>query len=368
MNYLKEVESRGLNGFQMAEVREGLKTLTTDQVDVYARPEYDHMQMQEIRLGLEHGLSAKEMSVFLDPGINYEAMNHARIKIENANVIDEHAISKLHAKQLKNLFMVLLIVVVIVGGVAIGYFGKKYFMLFNQPMEIKLKSDHIELKYGEAFNPIDYIEDYTKADGIQLILPEAVETKQIGEIKVIYTLKNQLKSISKELTIKIQDKTAPTITLNTKDVTLIRTKDTFHGKAYLSSAMDDVDGDVTEHVTWTNPDESINDQTITYSVKDKAGNESQSVLSLHYKDPEPAPTPETIVIYQPSGGGGNTSGGETPPSTSTSHGTQYFMFSDGYNLDSGYSACIAAGSAFGAYSCEPIMGDDGLYKGYKLTY
>ena len=29
MNYLKEVESRGLNGFQMAEVREGLKTLTT---------------------------------------------------------------------------------------------------------------------------------------------------------------------------------------------------------------------------------------------------------------------------------------------------------------------------------------------------
>ena len=223
MNYLKEVESRGLNGFQMAEVREGLKTLTTDQVDVYARPEYDHMQMQEIRLGLEHGLSAKEMSVFLDPGINYEAMNHARIKIENANVIDEQAISKLHAKQLKNLFMVLLIVVVIVGGVAIGYFGKKYFMLFNQPMEIKLKSDHIELKYGEAFNPIDYIEDYTKADGIQLILPEAVETKQIGEIKVIYTLKNQLKSISKELTIKIQDKTAPTITLNTKDVTLTRT-------------------------------------------------------------------------------------------------------------------------------------------------
>ena len=61
-------------------------------------------------------------------------------------------------------------------------------------------------------------------------------------------------------------------------------------------------------------------------------------------------------------------GGETPPSTSASHGTQYFMFSDGYNLDSGYSACIAAGAAYGAYSCEPIMGADGLYKGYKLSY
>ena len=368
MNYLKEVESRGLNGFQMAEVREGLKTLTTDQVDVYARPEYDHMQMQEIRLGLEHGLSAKEMSVFLDPGINYEAMNHARIKIENANVIDEHAISKLHAKQLKNLFVVILILFLIGVAVVGGYFGRKYWLIFNQPMELELKSTHIDLGYGDAFNPIDYIDEYTKSDGVQLVLPNAIDTKHIGQVKVIYTLKNQLKSISKELTVNIQDKNAPMITLNTKDVTLTRTKDTFHGKAYLSSAMDDVDGDVTDSVTWTNPDESINDQTITYSVKDKAGNESQSMLSLHYKDPEPAPTPETIVIYQPSGGGGNTSGGETPPSTNTSHGTQYFMFSDGYNLDSGYSACIAAGSAFGAYSCEPIMGGDGLYKGYKLTY
>ena len=270
--------------------------------------------------------------------------------------------------QLKNLFVVILILFLIGVAVVGGYFGRKYWLIFNQPMELELKSTHIDLGYGDAFNPIDYIDEYTKDDGVQLVLPNAIDTKHIGQVKVIYTLKNQLKSISKELTVNIQDKNAPVITLNTKDITLTRTKDSFNGKSYLSSAMDDVDGDVTEHVTWTNPDESINDQTITYSVKDKAGNESQSVLSLHYKDPEPAPTPETIVIYQPSGGGGNTSGGETPPSISTSHGTQYFMFSDGYNLDSGYSACIAAGSAFGAYSCEPIMGGDGLYKGYKLSY
>jgi hypothetical protein len=368
MDYLREIEGRGLNHFQMAEVREGLKTLTTDQVDIYANSKYDHMQMQEIRLALEHGLTEKEMSVFLDPSIDYKAMNHARIKIEGANVIDKQAEAKLHGKQLKNLFLFFLIIFVIGTAAVGGYFGKKYFDLFNQPMEINFKNDSITLKYGEAFNPINYIDSYTKDDGIELILPNSIDTKQIGEVKVIYTLKNAVRSYSKELTVKIQDKNAPVITLNTKDITLTRTKDTFNGKSYLSNATDDVDGDVTDSVTWTNPDESINDQTITYSVKDKAGNESQSVLGLHYKDPEPAPTPETIVIYQPSGGGGNTSGGETPPSISTSHGTQYFMFSDGYNLDSGYSACIAAGSAFGAYSCEPIMGSDGLYKGYKLSY
>lgn len=367
MDYLKEVEGRGLNAFQMMEVKEGLKTLTTDQVDVYANPEYDHMQMQEIRLALEHGLTEKEMSVFLDPGIDYQAMNHARIKIQNANVIDKQAVTKLRSKQLKNVFVFLLIITILFIVSAGGYFGKKYYDLFNQPMEIKLKSNQITLKYGEAFNPISYLDDYTKADGIELILPEGINTNQIGEVKVIYTLKNQLKSVSKELLITIQDKTAPTITLNTKDVTLTRTKDTFNAKAYLSNAKDDVDGDVTEAVTWTKADESVNDQTITYSVKDSAGNESQSVLNLHYKDPEPASEPETIIIYQPIGGGGDTSGGVSPP-TNTSHGTQNFMFSDGYNLDSGYSACVAAGSSYGAYSCEPIMGSDGLYKGYKLTY
>ena len=30
--------------------------------------------------------------------------------------------------------------------------------------------------------------------------------------------------------------------------------------------------------------------------------------------------------------------------------------------------CMLIGSGYGAYSCEPIMGSDGLYKGYKLTY
>ena len=131
MDYLREVEGRGLNHFQMAEVREGLKTLTTDQVDIYANSKYDHMQMQEIRLALEHGLTEKEMSVFLDPSIDYEAMNHARIKIEGANVIDKQAEAKLHGKQLKNLFLFFLIIFVIGTATVGGYFGKKYFDLFN---------------------------------------------------------------------------------------------------------------------------------------------------------------------------------------------------------------------------------------------
>ena len=95
-DYLEKIRKRGLNSFQLHEVEEGLKNgLDTEQIDIFAKSEYDHMQMQEIRLALEHGFTLKQISVFLDPSINYEAMNHARIKLQNENVIEEKARAKL---------------------------------------------------------------------------------------------------------------------------------------------------------------------------------------------------------------------------------------------------------------------------------
>ena len=50
------------------------------------------------------------------------------------------------------------------------------------------------------------------------------------------------------------------------------------------------------------------------------------------------------------------------------HGTQSFMFSDGYDLDSGYSACVAAMSVVGQGTCTPLTNGQGLYVGYQLNY
>lgn len=122
-------------------------------------------------------------------------------------------------------------------------------------------------------------------------------------------------------------------------------------------------------------------QEVEYSVKDKAGNVGTAELILKFNDPKPEPTP--VIIYQNSGssgsgrtsnngssGGGN-SGYAAPqqpaPQPQQSHGTQYFMFSDGYDFDSAYNACVAAGVAHGAYSCNPLMSDD-IYTGYRLDY
>ena len=377
-DYLSEVKYRGLNSAQLTEVYEGLKKLTTDQVDLYAKPEYDNMQMQEIRLGMEHGLSPDQMAVFMNPEISWESMNHNRVKIENANVIDKRAKANLYAQRLRNMFIVILIVT-LVGTVSVGaYLFHHYQMLQNQNLILTLTADEVTLDYGAVFNPIDYVEDYTKEDGVELILPDVIDTHQIGKTEALYKIKNRVKTETAGLTINVVDQSPPDITLSNHEVTLTRGQDAFSGKAYLSSAADNADGDLTDRVTWNDPDESLNDQDITYTVTDSSGNIGRDVLTLHYKDPDPVPEPEKIIVYQNSG---EPNSGSTQSSFSSStdssgsaaqqsqtHGSQYFMFSDGYDMDSAYQACIAAGSAVGTYQCTPISDGDGIYTGYQLTY
>lgn len=377
-DYLSEVKTRGLNSAQMTEVYEGLKKLTTDQVDLYAKPEYDNMQMQEIRLGLEHGLTPDQMAVFMNPEISWEAMNHNREKIENANVIDKRAKAKLHAQWLRIMFIALLIITLI-GTASVGaYLFHQYQMLQNQNLTLILTADEVTLDYGAAFNPIDYVQDYTKEDGVELILPDVIDTHQIGKTEVLYKIKNRIKTGTAVLAVNVIDQSPPDVTLSTHEVTLTRGQDTFSGKAYLSSAADNADGDLTDSVIWNDPDESLNDQDITYSVTDSSGNTGTAVLTLHYKEPDPVPEQEKIIVYQNTG---ESNSGSTQSSFSSStdssgsaaqqsqtHGSQDFMFSDGYDMDSAYQACIAAGSAVGTYQCTPISDGDGIYTGYQLTY
>ena len=380
MNYLQEAEKRGLDLFQMQEVREGLKNLTAEQVDLYAWPKYDHMQMQEIRLGLEHGLSREEMSVFLDPRIGYKQMNYNRIKIENSNVINEKADAELRRKKYLNVFIVTLTATVLVGASYAGWHFRDFLFAKFQHLEIRLKDDSVTLGYGEPFNPADYIASYTE-EGTELILPEAVDTSTVGEQTVIYKLKNPQKMITAEMAVVIVDDKEPVIVLNAKEDTLIRTEDEFSCRAYLSNAYDQIDGDLTDQVICSEADESLDEQIITYTVEDSSGNQCEAELLLKYEDPVIPETPEPVIIVQEvvvdhggSSGGSEGQSHETPSqqsepvNTEQSHGSQSFMFSDGYDMDSGYSACVAAGEQHGSYSCEPIMNDEGIYSGYKLNY
>lgn len=52
------------------------------------------------------------------------------------------------------------------------------------------------------------------------------------------------------------------------------------------------------------------------------------------------------------------------PSSTPAGTTQYYMFSSGYNLQTGYDACVAYLDSIGHGSCQPIMGADDIATGY----
>lgn len=349
----------------MQEVKDGLKVLTIEQVNIYAWPKYDHLQMQEIRLALESGLSKKEIEVFLDPDIDWQAMNHARIKLTTTNAVSETAKAKLHMKRMQMVLLVIVIFICLCGAGYGGTYALHYFQAVSQNLVLNLSDSEVTIEYASAFNPMDYVKDYTHEDGVILNLPESIDTHVLGSVTVLYQLSNAYRSISREIKVTVIDSKAPVINLNAQEATLTRNKDTFSCKAFLASAEDLVDGDLTDHVICSSADDSKDDQTIIYSVTDSSGNEGTAELALHFKDPEPAPEP--IIIYQPvpeENSENSPPGGVSPPKN---HGSQSFLFSQGYDMDSGYQACIAAGSSYGAYSCQPIM-ENGIYTGYQLTY
>ncbi len=66
--------------------------------------------------------------------------------------------------------------------------------------------------------------------------------------------------------------------------------------------------------------------------------------------------------------GGNTGNTNTGGNSNKSHGTKDFMFTDGYNIDSAYNACVLQGSQYGSYSCTPLRDSEGFYIGYRLQW
>ena len=78
---------------QQREIDEGYKNgLTTDQVSFYSNPQYDNLQMKQIRLALQDGYDEKQMQSFLNPEVPWESMQHFRESLSNSNMIDEQEI------------------------------------------------------------------------------------------------------------------------------------------------------------------------------------------------------------------------------------------------------------------------------------
>ena len=152
---------------------------------------------------------------------------------------------------------------------------------------------------------------------------------------------------------EMEDKEKPIIILSQKEISIFQ-NDIINYEAYVSSAIDNVDGDLTSNVSYNTIDTSkVGEFQIIYSVQDKAKNTANEILKVVIKEkPKSEETSNTskpsnnVSANKPSGSGSSGSGNSSSNKTSTGGSsstnknnsndvkkTKDFLFEDGYNMN-----------------------------------
>ena len=172
----------------------------------------------------------------------------------------------------KNLIIILIITILI------GTFTGLYLILYF--------SLHIN---GNKYIEIDYNTEYHdkganyKLFGIDVSksikIKNNVNTRQLGKYKVKYSIKYFFISIEKSREVVVLDKSAPIITLKGEEKSIICPNSVYNEEGF--EAKDAVDGNVTKKVKT-----KIEENKITYTVTDKAGNKAKKVRNIIKEDKE----------------------------------------------------------------------------------
>lgn len=173
-----------LTYLQQKEIEEGKRNgLNDKQISLYSGREYNFLQMKEIRLALEHGIEVKGVRKMLDSSLSFERMREIRIQLENKEKVIVH----------RNVMPVFIAVIVLL-------FITLFVPVYSKPY-LSLKKDCIELKQGDTFEAMSYIDKF-RGKG-KLIVPSNVDTSKKGNQIVVYKLITDEKEIEKVLLIKI---------------------------------------------------------------------------------------------------------------------------------------------------------------------
>lgn len=157
------------------------------------------------------------------------------------------------------------------------------------PMISMEKGSTVTVDYGSSFNYLDYVKVTDNFDkDIPTIKVEGdVNTKEIGSSTLkITAIDSSHNETTAELKVDVKDISAPQINLSKSSLT-IDTGDSFNANSYLTSAIDNKDGNVTSKVQISS---SVNTNvagkyTVTYSVSDEAGNNATKTLTVKVEDP-----------------------------------------------------------------------------------
>lgn len=365
---VKKYEEMGLSHWQLEEIKIALRNgIDSAMIDKFmANSNFDNLQMEQIRLGLEAGI---DVSHYAREGISYHDMQHFRkeelqrkIKEDSQEEKEKKILIKkekevLQEVALRNtqrklkLFLTILIIALIC---SIPIVFKETIRKQFATIELELVTKEIEINVGEVFEAEKYIKLETKGEDIYRVLP-SVDTNEIQEKNVEYILTNSIKTVKRKLRVKVVDKEKPTITLKESEVELYR-DERFIAEEYIKEVSDNYSSDLPIEVSEINHDKDR--QEIIYKTVDSSGNEGKAILVLYWKDrPKVIPTPNVEIVPAPSNttpiseGG---AGGNLPPS----HGTRVFRAEDYGGEENAWRACESACADIYSGSCECELKED----------
>ncbi len=301
---IRKAKEQGYRGFQLYEIR----IADMDGIDIlkYITPAYSSLQIEQIRLGLAENI---DISPYADPKMPPKQMEKVRNWIkENSGKIQ---LEKQKAKQDRwKLFLRVLVTAVLLGLCGgLLFYIRPLLPDLNQNIELELKETEVTLEYGAQFNSSDYIESVSQEDNVRIILPEDIDTAEPGSQTAVYKATNGIKTVTKTMVINVVDTTPPALTLKTSKY-LLKAGELFSCKAFIDSANDNADGDLSEQVICETLDPDLEKQKIHYEVTDSSGNKSETSLLVMIEplmkadkeestDSENTDNPQTGEISEP---------------------------------------------------------------------
>lgn len=160
--------------------------------------------------------------------------------------------------------------------VIIGVFFSPYFLF-----RIKLVGDkNMIVDYGDEYSEPGYLGNVLGNDFTDDIVVNGEVGEEIGSYEITYSYKFLFYNIKKVRKVEIKDITGPEIVLE-GDSTYELTVNTEYEEPGFS-ALDNVDGDVTDNVKMENniDTSTIGEYEVVYTVSDEAGNESRVVRKV----------------------------------------------------------------------------------------
>jgi len=315
-----------------------------------------------------------DITVINDPAIPAEQMNGILEHIMAEMGIYEDHYENVRRKWLKNTTWLLILLVFSLGGIFLYFANKDVIASYTNELVLEVE-DEVTIEAGSKFHAADYIVSFT--DTAKLTLPK-VNTALPGIQYVEYGIANEAKQKTATLKLNVVDTTAPKIRLH-QDYVSLKDVSAFSCRDYLKSAMDSVDGDVSDRVTCSPFDVNAKHQEIQYSVSDAAGNKATAILPVDIAEEKvsvpskPKPAQEVVQAKEQ-----EATNDPKPQQGKVSVRAQSkdYLFQDGDTFEGIFAQCqndgqgaLARRQANG-FSCNPIPDPkgNGLYIGYSLVF